>query len=85
MTSFLLHQNIHIMNILHFIKNSNYEYFAEITMIDTYNNERLKRIKEENMNVIKGKTHLNVEASIMNMIMTPNEEWLACKKTHHLT
>ncbi len=27
----------------------------EITMIDTYNNERLKRIKEENVNVIKGK------------------------------
>jgi hypothetical protein len=54
-------------------------------MTDTYNNERLKRIKEENINVIKGKIHLDVEASIMNMIMNPNEEWLARKKTHHLT
>jgi hypothetical protein len=28
----------------------------EITMTDTYNNERLKRIKEENINVIKKKS-----------------------------
>ncbi len=28
---------------------------------DTYNNERLTRIKEENINIIKGKTHLEVE------------------------
>ncbi len=59
----------------------------EITMIDTFNNEneRLKRIKEENINIIKGKIHLDVEASITNMIMNPNKEWLARKKTHHLT
>jgi hypothetical protein len=57
----------------------------EITMTDTYNFERLTRIKEENMNIIKGKIHLDVEASIKNMIMNPNEEWLARKKTHHLT
>jgi hypothetical protein len=57
----------------------------EITMTDTYNNERLTRIKEENINIIKGKIHLDVEASITNMIMNPNEEWLARKKTHHLT
>ncbi len=57
----------------------------EITMTDTYNNERLKRIKEENINIIKGKIHLDVEASITNNIMNPNEEWLARKKTHHLT
>jgi hypothetical protein len=54
-------------------------------MTDTYNNERLKRIKDKNINFIKGKIHLDVEASIMNMIMNPNKEWLACKKTHHLT
>jgi hypothetical protein len=48
-------------------------------------NERLKRIKEENINVIKEKIHLDVEASITNMIMNPNKEWLARKKTHHLT
>jgi hypothetical protein len=54
-------------------------------MTDTYNNERLTRIKEENINIIKGKIHLDVEASITNMIMNPNEEWLAHKKTHHLT
>jgi hypothetical protein len=57
----------------------------EITMTDTYNNEILKRIKEENINIIKGKISLDVEASITNMIMNPNEEWLARKKTHHLT
>jgi hypothetical protein len=57
----------------------------EITMIDTYNNERLKRIKEENINAIKGKIHLDVEAFFTNMIMSPNKEWLACKKTYHLT
>ncbi len=33
----------------------------EITMTDTYNNERLTRIKEENINIIKGKIHLDVE------------------------
>jgi hypothetical protein len=54
-------------------------------MTDTYNNERLKKIKEENINVIKGEIHLDVEASITNMIMNPNKERLACKKTHHLT
>jgi hypothetical protein len=54
-------------------------------MTDTYNNERLTRIKEENINIIKEKIHLDVEASTMNMIMNPNEEWLARKKTHHLT
>ncbi len=57
----------------------------EITITDTYNNKRSKRIKEENINVIKGIIHLDVEASITNMIMNPNKEWLACKKTHHLT
>ena len=57
----------------------------EITMTDTYNNERLTRIKEEKINIIKGKIHLDVEASITNMIMNPNEECLARKKTHHLT
>jgi hypothetical protein len=54
-------------------------------MTDTFNSERLTRIKEENINIIKGKIHLDVEASITNMIMKPNKEWLACKKTHHLT
>ena len=29
----------------------------ETTMTDTYNNERLTRIKEENINFIKGKIH----------------------------
>ncbi len=54
-------------------------------MTDTCNSERLKRIKGENINVTKGKIHLDVEASITNMIMNSNEEWLACKKTYHLT
>ncbi len=54
-------------------------------MTDTYNNERLTRIKVENINIIEGKIHLDVEASITNMIMNLKEEWLACKKTHHIT
>jgi hypothetical protein len=54
-------------------------------MTDTYIKERLKKIEEENINVIKRKIHLDVEASITNMIMNPNKEWLARKKTRHLT
>jgi hypothetical protein len=54
-------------------------------MTDTYNNERLKRIKEENINIIKGNIHQDVESSITNMIMNPKEEWMARKKTHYLT
>jgi hypothetical protein len=54
-------------------------------MTDTYNNERLKRIKEEIINIIKRNIHQDVESSIMNMIMNPNKEWMACKKTHYLT
>jgi hypothetical protein len=57
----------------------------EITMTDTYNNERLKRIKEENIIIIKGNIHQDVESSITNMIINPNEEWMARKKTHYLT
>jgi hypothetical protein len=57
----------------------------EITMTDTYNNERLKRIKEENINIIKRNIYQDVESSIMNMIMNPNKEWMAHKKTHYLT
>ncbi len=55
----------------------------EITMTDTYNNERLKRIKEENINIIKENIHQDVESSIMNMIMNPNKEWMARKKTQY--
>jgi hypothetical protein len=57
----------------------------EITMTDTYNNERLKRIKEENINIINGNIYQDVESSITNMIMNPNKEWMARKKTHYLT
>ncbi len=57
----------------------------EITMTDTYNYERLKRIKEKNINIIKGNIYQDVESSITNMIMNPNKEWMARKKTHYLT
>jgi hypothetical protein len=57
----------------------------EITMTDTYNNERLTRIKEANINIIKGKIHLDEEVSITTIIMNPNKEWLAHTKTYHLT
>jgi hypothetical protein len=48
----------------------------------TNNNKRLKRIKEENINIIKGNIHQDVESSITNMIMNLNEEgWHARKPT----
>ena len=56
-----------------------------ITTTETYNSERLKRIKTEHMDIINGKINHNVEASITNMIINPNEEWLARKKTHYLS
>jgi hypothetical protein len=52
----------------------------EITMADTYNNERLKRIKEEIKNTIKGNIHQDVESSITNMIMNPNKGWMAMQE-----
>ena len=58
---------------------------AEITMRETYNNERLKRMKTEHMDIINGKIHQDVETSITNMIINPNEEWVARKKTHYLS
>jgi len=57
----------------------------DITTTETYNSERLKRIKTEHMDIINGKINHNVEASITNMIVNPNEEWLARKKTHYLS
>ena len=57
----------------------------DITTTETYNSERLKRIKTEHMDIINGKINHNVEASITNMIINPNEEWLARKKTHYLS
>jgi hypothetical protein len=57
----------------------------EITTRETYNNEKLKRIKTEHMDIMNGKIHHDVEASITNMIINPNEEWMARKKTHYLS
>jgi len=57
----------------------------DITMTETYNSERLNRIKTEHMDIINGKINHNVEASITNMIINPNEEWLARKKTNYLS
>ena len=37
------------------------------------------------MDIINGKINHNVEASITNMIINPNEEGLARKKTHYLS
>jgi hypothetical protein len=57
----------------------------EITMTDTCNNERLKRIKEENIHIVKGNIHQDVESSITNMLMNPNKEWMARNKSYYLT
>ncbi len=52
----------------------------DITMTDTYNSESLIRIKTENMDIINGKIHQDVEASIMSMVINPNEELMEHKK-----
>ena len=57
----------------------------DITMTDTYNSESLIRIKTENMDIINGKIHQDVEASITSMVINPNEEWMERKKTHYLS
>jgi hypothetical protein len=49
-------------------------------MADTYNSKRLIRIKEEKINIIKGKIYLDVEAFITNMIFNLNKERLASRK-----
>jgi hypothetical protein len=54
-------------------------------MTDTYNSESLIRIKNENMDIINGKIHQDVEASIASMVINPNEEWMERKKTHYLS
>jgi hypothetical protein len=54
-------------------------------MTDTYNNESLIRIKAENMDIINGKIHQDVEASITCMVINPNEEWMERKKTYYLS
>ena len=54
-------------------------------MTDTYNSESLMRIKTENMDIINGKIHQDVETSITNMIINPNKEWVARKKAHYLS
>jgi hypothetical protein len=43
---------------------------AEITMRETYNNERLKRMKTEHMDIINGKIHQDVGS------------WLASRNCH---
>jgi hypothetical protein len=58
---------------------------AEITMRETYNNEGLKRMRQEHMDIINGKIHQDVETSITNMIINPNKEWVARKKAHYLS
>ena len=57
----------------------------DITMTDTFNSESLIRIKTENMDIINGKIHQDVEASITSMVINPNEEWMERKKTHYLS
>ena len=45
----------------------------DITMTDTYNSESLIRIKTENMDIINGKIHQDVEASITSMVINLEE------------
>jgi hypothetical protein len=89
-----LHQKNHTMNILlSLISNSLLlapcivrAFEKTLTVVDI-----IKFTEEDEMKYLivehsSGKYFgFNLEASITNMIMNPNEEWLACWKTHHLT
>ncbi len=91
---FALHQKNHTMNILQsLISNSSLlapcilRTFEKTLMVV----DIIKFTEEDEMKYLivehfSGKYFgFNLEASITNMIMNPNKEWLARKKTHHLT
>jgi hypothetical protein len=67
------------VNCLKIDKRSNWVRYLtdqkDITMTDTYNSESLIRIKTENMDIINGKIHQDLEASITSMVINPNKEW----------
>jgi hypothetical protein len=64
-------------------------YFAkqkELIMTDTYNKDRLRRIKNKQKQIVYGHVHhRDVAGSISTMILNPNKTWMECKKSCYLT
>ena len=57
-----------------------------ITMTDTYNKDRLRRIKNKQDQIIYGHfCHSDVVGSISTKLLTPNKKWMECKKSLYLT
>ena len=58
----------------------------ELTMKDTYNKERLRRIKKKQEQIVNGHIcHRDVAGSISTMLLNPNKKWMERKKDHYLT
>jgi hypothetical protein len=57
----------------------------ELTITDTYNKDRLKRIKNKQEQIIYGHIcHRDVAGSISTMLLNPNKKWMKHKISHYL-
>jgi predicted glutamine amidotransferase len=55
-------------------------------IIDKYNKDRLRRIKDkQEKNIYGHKCHRDVAGSISTMLLNPNKIWRKGKKSHYLT
>jgi hypothetical protein len=57
----------------------------ELTITDTYNKDRLRRIKNKQEKIIYGHIcHRDVAGSISTMVLNPNKKWMEHKTSHYL-
>ena len=57
----------------------------ELTITDTYNKDRLKRIKNKQEQIIyEHICHRDVAGSISTMLLNPNKKWMKRKISHYL-
>jgi len=57
----------------------------ELTITDTYNKDRLRRIKNKQEQIIYGHIcHRDVAGSISTMLLNPNKKWMERKISHYL-
>ena len=58
----------------------------ELTITNTYNKDRLKRIKNKQKQIIYGHIcHRDVAGSISTMLLNPNKKWTERKKSQYLS
>lgn len=58
----------------------------ELTITNTYNKDRLKRIKNKQKQIIYGHIcHRDVAGSISTMLLNPNKKWMERKKSQYLS